>query len=197
MPIFVPASISVVPATRTERNASFPTYTLNFSKSFEELQYRNGTPIVPLQLSQLVGSGSNYDGYQDATKGASGLIYNTMYGKRIVEAPSPCGANCSFTQTFNAPAYKCDDVDYNNIDPENPFCGEDDGTPGEERCEKMFNLPTGNTFQTLVQGSQLNRGSMRQVRRRSLFLPDVSAVARRKAVGWASAFPGSVSRHAN
>ncbi|CAM1503169.1 Fc.00g079450.m01.CDS01 [Cosmosporella sp. VM-42] len=140
--LFVPASISVVPATRTERNASFPTYTLNFSKSFEELQYRNSTPIVPLQLSQLTGSGANYDGYMDATKGATGLIYNTMYSKRIVEAPSPCGANCSFTQTFNAPAYKCDNVDYNNISADNPFCGKDDGTPAEERCEAMFNLPT-------------------------------------------------------
>jgi hypothetical protein len=147
VPILVPASISVVPATRIEKNASFPTYTLNFSKSFEELQYRNGTPIVPLQLSELTGSGANYDGYMEATKGATGLIFNTMYGKRIVEAQSPCGANCSFTQTFYAPAYKCDDVDYANIGADNPFCGEDDGTPAKERCESSFKLSTSNTFQ--------------------------------------------------
>ncbi|KAH6893066.1 hypothetical protein B0T10DRAFT_591958 [Thelonectria olida] len=147
VPILVPASISVVSATRAERTASFPAYTLNFSKSFQERQYRNGTPIVPLQLSELVGSGANYDGYSEATKEGAVLILNTMYGKRIIETESPCGANCSFTQTFNAPAYKCDDVDYANIGADNPFCGEDDGTPAKERCEAPFNIATGNPFQ--------------------------------------------------
>lgn len=113
---------------------------------------------MPLQLSELVGSGAAYDGYQDASKGAIGLIYNTLYSKRIAETQSPCGANCSFTQTFNAPAYKCDDVDYNNIGPDNPFCGEDDGTPAEKRCESLFTAPTTNTFQRVWYMAQNSSG---------------------------------------
>lgn len=140
VPILVPASISVVPSTRISIDPAFPIYTLNFSKSFLDLQYRNGTPIVPLQLSKLVTFGANTDGYNEPSTAASSLILNTMYGRRIVDSPSPCGANCSFTQTFVAPAYKCDDDDFDHPATGNPFCGEDDGTPARERCLSQLTL---------------------------------------------------------
>lgn len=126
VPILVPASISVRLDTFTSQlggAGTLPIYTLNLTKDVSELQYRNNTPIFPIQLAQYEPIGASWRLYGGVTTAATGLIYNTLYGKRIINGQSPCGANCSFTHTFNGPAYKCDDVDFvNDNDPQNPFC---------------------------------------------------------------------------
>jgi hypothetical protein len=123
VPILVPASISVRPAAHIQRVDSLPIYTLNFTKDVIESRYYNNTQIFPVQLARHQGSGALWNAYSESTAAATGFIYNTLYGKRIVEAPSPCGANCSFEQTFQGPAYKCDDIDFaTTADGNNPFC---------------------------------------------------------------------------
>jgi hypothetical protein len=51
---------------------------------------------------------------------AKALIYQAAYGGEIINAPSPCGENCSFTQSFVGPAYKCEEKD--PYDPLSPWC---------------------------------------------------------------------------
>lgn len=77
----------------------------------------------PVQLAKTSGVGAGFDDYENVSPAATGLVFNTLYAKRIIDAPSPCGANCSFTQTFTGPAYKCNDIDFRTTtDPANPFC---------------------------------------------------------------------------
>lgn len=69
-----------------------------------------------------------------------------MYGKRILDVQSPCGANCSFSQVFNGPAYKCDDVDFqNNNDTGNPFCNRASNS-GFGVCGSVFDPITVSAF---------------------------------------------------
>jgi hypothetical protein len=112
------------------------------------LQYINSIPIFPLQLADYVDSGASYRSYRTASTAATGFVYNTMYNKRIVDAESPCGANCSFTQTFHGPAYKCDDVDFlKDNDTANPFCLQP-SSRGYGICGGVFDASTINTFTT-------------------------------------------------
>jgi hypothetical protein len=62
----------------------------------------------------------------------------------MLNADSPCGANCTFNQTFTGPAYLCRDVDYTqNNEPGNPFCHGSAFTNGS--CDD-FTTPTDNPF---------------------------------------------------
>jgi hypothetical protein len=123
LPIFVPGSISVTTADQVRANSSVPIQTVNFSRSPFEVQYNGSTPTFTLPLALLQGVGALFDAYVSASAPATGFIYNTMYGRRIVDAPSPCGVNCSFSQTFIGPGYNCRDIDFTrNDEPGNPFC---------------------------------------------------------------------------
>jgi hypothetical protein len=59
-------------------------------------------------------------GYDKPSKRALAIIYETVYGGRVVEASSPCGPNCTFTQSFVGPSYSCDQLD--QYDPDAPWC---------------------------------------------------------------------------
>jgi hypothetical protein len=86
-----------------------------------------------------------YDAYVSASSPATGFIYNTMYGRRIVDAPSPYGANCSFSQTFISPSYNCRGVDFTRNDElGNPFCTE--SWSGYGACGGYFNPTSVNAF---------------------------------------------------
>jgi hypothetical protein len=123
VPILVPASISVRSAEHSQRLVDMPVFTLNFTKDVMEARYHNDTQIFPVQLARHNGVGALWDMYSENTATATGFVYNTLYGKRIIDALSPCGANCSFEQTFQGPAYKCDDIDFSATDDvNNPFC---------------------------------------------------------------------------
>ncbi|KAK0623791.1 hypothetical protein B0T14DRAFT_495208 [Immersiella caudata] len=139
VPILVPASISVRLAERVQVVESLPILTLNFSKPNMEPRYHEGRALFPIQLGDHIGSGATYDAYDTASSAATGFVYNTLYGKRIIEAPSPCGANCSFSQVFVGPAYKCDSIDFmTTTDRDNPFCSysQDPATLGS--CGGIF-----------------------------------------------------------
>ncbi|KAK6499993.1 hypothetical protein TWF481_010350 [Arthrobotrys musiformis] len=41
---------------------------------------------------------------------------SVSYGQRILDIPSPCGTNCSYTVTFNGPALNCTDEDWESQD---------------------------------------------------------------------------------
>jgi hypothetical protein len=76
-----------------EPNSSVPIQTVSFSRSPFEVQYNGSTPTLTLPLALVQGVGALYDAYVSASAPATGFIYNTMYGRRIIDAPSPCGAN--------------------------------------------------------------------------------------------------------
>ncbi|KAK4443448.1 hypothetical protein QBC34DRAFT_443396 [Podospora aff. communis PSN243] len=123
VPILVPASISVRSAEQVQVTDRLRVMTLNFSKPHMESRYYEGRALFPIQLAYHIGAGATYDAYDTASSAATGFVYTTLYGKRIIEAPSPCGANCSFSQTFAGPAYKCDNIDFmTTTDTNNPFC---------------------------------------------------------------------------
>lgn len=86
-----------------------------------------------------MGNGAAFNGYSGPSSRAKGLIYSTVYGGQALPPDSPCGSNCTFNQTFNGPAYRCQDVDYTKADPKNPFCSNMD-------CTEYFSSPTRNAF---------------------------------------------------
>ncbi|KAF2685989.1 hypothetical protein K458DRAFT_402540 [Lentithecium fluviatile CBS 122367] len=99
--------------------------TLNFSRPLTDVQYNGTTPLFTLPLANTAGTGAIPQQYIKPSPPATSFISNTLYGKAIIDAPSPCGANCSFSQSFVGPAYKCDDVDFMRNDAiGNPFCTE-------------------------------------------------------------------------
>ncbi|KAH7134949.1 hypothetical protein B0J11DRAFT_595781 [Dendryphion nanum] len=123
VPILVSGSISVTNTVHIQTRAGVDVQTLNFSRPLTDVQYNGTTPLFTLPLANILGSGAAPEQYTKPSSPATSFVSNTLYGKRIIDAPSPCGANCSFTQSFTGPAYKCDDIDFaRNNTVGNPFC---------------------------------------------------------------------------
>src|SRR5436190_2436027 len=120
LPIIAPGSI-LVKVTTKNHDIQIPIQTLNFSRSHETPHL--GSANYTVDFVEINRVGAAYDGYYKHSSRATGLVYSTVYGGRILSAESPCGANCTFTQSFIGPAYLCRDVDYTRDDePGNPFC---------------------------------------------------------------------------
>src|SRR5438874_1516877 len=82
--------------------------------------------------------------YYKPSSRATGMVYSTVYGGSTLSTESPCGANCTFKQSFIGPAYLCQDVDYTQDDvPGNPFCHGASYLNGS--CDG-FATPTNNPF---------------------------------------------------
>jgi hypothetical protein len=64
------------------------------------------------------------------------IILQTVYSGFILEANSPCGANCSYPLVFLAPAYKCEDVDL--FEPNAPWCLPRNGIPNGNCSSPYF-----------------------------------------------------------
>lgn len=123
VPILIPGSISVINRSRVLHQSGVVVPSLNFSTPLTTLQQVGNQDVFSLQMADTPGIGASYDRYLKASLPIASFISSTLYGKRIVDIPSPCGANCSFAQIFVGPAYKCDDVDYTKNDVAgNPFC---------------------------------------------------------------------------
>ena len=146
LPVFVPGSISVEAVSHVTVDSTTPIQTMNFSRSpLDVVQYNGTTPTFTVPLALLQGSGALFDAYVGASAPATGFVYNTMYGQRLINAPSPCGANCSFTQQFVGPAYKCRDIDFTRDDePGNPFCAKSNA--GFGACGGYFDPFSDNAF---------------------------------------------------
>jgi len=125
IPIFIPGSISVISNSRVQAKSGVSVPNLNFSNPITNIQNIGGNELFTLQMADILGVGADYNSYQKASSPIVSFISNTLYAKRITDIPSPCGANCSFTQSFVGPAYQCDDVDFTRNDTTgNPFCVE-------------------------------------------------------------------------
>ncbi len=127
IPIIAPASLSVV--SRTSRyDVAMPISNLNFSRAgtgfgaprvgsaqwgnLTDDELRDATDLADIGYGVVkdMGGGRGTPGYFKASSRAVALVYQTAYGGRIVGGASPCGAgvNCSFSQSFVGPAYKCE-----------------------------------------------------------------------------------------
>ncbi|KAH8704498.1 hypothetical protein GQ44DRAFT_764111 [Phaeosphaeriaceae sp. PMI808] len=123
VPILVSGSISVKNTVHVQVATGMLVQNLNFSRPLSDVQYNGTTPLFTLPLANTVGIGGAPEQYNNPSSPATSFISNTLYSKRIIDAQSPCGANCSFTQSFVGPAYKCEDVDFTqNTTNGNPFC---------------------------------------------------------------------------
>ncbi|KAH7370231.1 hypothetical protein BKA65DRAFT_589617 [Rhexocercosporidium sp. MPI-PUGE-AT-0058] len=120
LPIIAPGSISINAAANILLTSNVSTQTLNFTRSHDTPLVRPSSYTV--NFADIQGNGAAFNAYTGPSSRAKGLIYSTVYGGQIVPAASPCGANCTFNQTFNGPAYQCRDVDYTQSNPGNPFC---------------------------------------------------------------------------
>jgi len=127
LPIFAPAALTV-----SQRVTTFQDHVtvsnLNFTTgpTTVESDARNGTyDLVKLRVSAGLQAFQFYDG---ASNPAIAVIYETIYQGQIAKAVTPCGANCSFTQSFVGPKYRCIDADINDISA--PWCHTNDSTDG-------------------------------------------------------------------
>ncbi|KAH9204019.1 hypothetical protein DL95DRAFT_398852 [Leptodontidium sp. 2 PMI_412] len=141
LPIIAPGSISVRAIEGIEPSSVIWTQTLNFSRS-------QISPLLSItnftgDLVKTPGIGPDPTAYIGPSPPINGLVYGTIYGGQVLSTDSPCGANCTFNQSFVGPAYKCRDVDYTqNSEPNNPFCLEIANGPmnGTISCESYFDF---------------------------------------------------------
>ena len=120
IPIIAPPSLSVTQAELVQDSIPILVQTLNFSRSRQNLQ--NTDLGYTVNFADVAGLGAAPNSYDKPSTRANGLMYSTIYSGRISLTASPCGSNCSFSQTFFGPAYKCSEVDYTQADiPGNPF----------------------------------------------------------------------------
>ena len=120
LPIIAPPSLSVTQTRIAQDNIPILIKTLNLSRSPENLRNTGLGYTINFVDTRKFSVAPN--AYVKPSTGANGLIYSTIHNGRISLAPSPCGLDCSFSQTFFGPAYKCSEVDYAQADiPGNPF----------------------------------------------------------------------------
>jgi hypothetical protein len=91
-----------------------PLLNLNFNNS------ASSNSSLDFVSSELTGGYMLWESYIGPTKAGLAIVYEALYRGSIARAPSPCGSNCTFTQSFQAPSYVCEDVD--NQDPNAPWC---------------------------------------------------------------------------
>ncbi|KAF1996619.1 hypothetical protein P154DRAFT_308955 [Amniculicola lignicola CBS 123094] len=113
--IIAPGSLGVTVHTTIQTN-ELSISTVNLSRSREDMsQSEQARAIDFTELTRItldiLPPGSGAQGYYRPSSRAIALIYQTVYGGRIADAISPCGSNCSFSQSFTAPAYKCSPVE--------------------------------------------------------------------------------------
>jgi hypothetical protein len=113
---------------------------VNFSRTYNSSDPSQGALVNPIELQpalvavpgvvsrkrqeqQKPGLGTFANGptsYSKPNNRVSSVILESAYTGQIVQTPSPCGDNCTFTQSFVGPAYQC--VDKDPYDMESPWC---------------------------------------------------------------------------
>jgi hypothetical protein len=84
---------------------------------------------TPLTTGGEQSSASEGDpGYSKPTNHLNALALETVHGGQIVQAPSPCGENCTFAHSFVGPAYQC--IEKDPYDPDSSWCRPDVLFPG-------------------------------------------------------------------
>lgn len=123
LPIFAPGSISVTSMPNVLILPNISVQTLNFSRSLDVGNTLIGPPGYTFNFANIQGSGALFNAYTGPSPRATGLVHSTVYGGDVLLPNSPCGANCSFTQSFNGPAYQCHEIDFTkDVESRNPFC---------------------------------------------------------------------------
>ncbi|KAH6675854.1 hypothetical protein B0J14DRAFT_691908 [Halenospora varia] len=140
LPILAPGSISVKAMSNIRIFPDITIQTLNFTRSFSTTL--TGNTSYTFNFAEIQGNGATFDRYTGPSSRATGLIHSTVYGGHVLLPSSPCGANCTFTQSFNGPAYKCWEIDYTrDVGSRNPFCRDTASCNADH-----FNAPTRNAF---------------------------------------------------
>ncbi|KAH8676497.1 hypothetical protein BGZ60DRAFT_429013 [Tricladium varicosporioides] len=130
LPILAPGSISVKPMLNIRTIPDITIQTLNFTRSSSTTLTGNTT--YSFNFAEVQGNGATYNRYIGPSSRATGLVHSTIYGGHVLLPSSPCGANCTFTQSFTGPAYKCWEIDYTrDVGSGNPFCRDTAGVEGE------------------------------------------------------------------
>jgi hypothetical protein len=120
IPIIAPSSLSVTQDTISQ--SSIPTIIQNLNLSRTRQNLGDSVTGYTINFAEILGSGAAFNSYVGASVSATALIFNTLYSGRLVSSPSPCGASCSFQQSFFGPAYKCSEISSSQTDlAGNPF----------------------------------------------------------------------------
>jgi hypothetical protein len=113
--VLTPGSLTVAQRSAVSQQLfDVPSLDLSSSSSQNSLGSLDLFDIAPLIGEQVT---AQYNGPSRALKA---IIYQTVYSGTILEAGSPCGPNCTYSQTFLAPTFKCEDIDL--YDPNAPWC---------------------------------------------------------------------------
>ena len=119
---------------------------LNFSRSINQTDPSQinivETWVVPgISTPSRKRQPQSYTGppsYGKVRNRATAVILETVYGGQIVQAPSPCGENCTFTQSFVGPAYQC--IDKDPYDPDSPWCRPDVLNSTDSSCSETWTV---------------------------------------------------------
>ncbi|KAI5468149.1 hypothetical protein BGZ63DRAFT_460017 [Mariannaea sp. PMI_226] len=115
IPVFTPGSLTVVLKTTTV-NKTMEINNLNIFNTSS-----GGTGSLNFISYDLLSDSRRVEpDYTGPSRGGLSIIYQSVFQGDIMKSSSPCGVNCSFSQSFTAPTYKCEDVD--EYDPEAPWC---------------------------------------------------------------------------
>jgi hypothetical protein len=92
---------------------------LNATEALQAVDFVELSYVKQIDMSADIGS----PGYDRPASRATAVVYDAVYSGQIVNADSPCGANCSLTQSFIGPSYKCTQLD--QYDTDAPWCQTD------------------------------------------------------------------------
>ena len=140
--VITPGTLIVVPHT-LGRSGTVNFSNLDFTRNETDLSAQDLDKIVSFErtenkLFKDMSGGVGTPGYDGPSSRARALIYQTAYGGEVIHSPSPCGANCSFVQSFEGPSYKCTALD--PYDASAPWCVEQ--AKRERSCEETINTGT-------------------------------------------------------
>jgi hypothetical protein len=112
-----PKEVNIIEAsTQTETNR----LTLRGTDTLTEINKLRRRQSSSSSASGRQDVGSTYSAYTKPTNRLTALIAEAVYNGQIVQSPSPCGENCTFTQSFVGPTYQCTEMD--PYDTSSPWC---------------------------------------------------------------------------
>ncbi|KAH8590354.1 hypothetical protein B0O99DRAFT_634716 [Bisporella sp. PMI_857] len=150
-----PEEVNIIEAstqTETDRFAKRGTDTLTEIHKLRRRQSSSSSSSSSSAESGRQDIGETYAAYTKPTNRLTALISEVVYGGQIVQAPSPCGENCTFTQSFVGPAYQCAEMD--PYDTSSPWCSPAGlKNTGDTTCSEVWEVFGASLRSTLYEAS--------------------------------------------
>jgi hypothetical protein len=114
IPIFGPGALSVVwraSLVSEAISAKNLNFSINAATNYSRDSFGETAKLYDWMFFSVNPARANGDPvYGGASTVMLAIAYQTAYGGQILPGASPCGANCTFEQSFMGPSYKCTSV---------------------------------------------------------------------------------------